>query len=143
MSLAILAKKYIKRVFLTQYQVWGDESRLKIAPTAIVNNALFNLSSGTIVIEDNVFFGHNVCIITGTHDFTKFGSERIRAFPTFGRDVVIRKGVFVGSNVTILGPCVIGENSVIGACCLIHDDVPPYSVCHSNNSVTIKKIKFE
>jgi acetyltransferase-like isoleucine patch superfamily enzyme len=140
----LLASKYAglysERAFLHQYQVWGDETRLKIAPTAIVNNALFNVSSGNITLEDYVFFGHNVSIITGNHDIKKYGLERISSSPKFGRDIIIKKGVFIGSNATLLGPCVIGENAVIGACCLIHDDIPPSTICYSNNPVMLKKI---
>lgn len=33
---------YLKRRSLYQYSVFGDESRLEIASTAVVNNALFN-----------------------------------------------------------------------------------------------------
>jgi acetyltransferase-like isoleucine patch superfamily enzyme len=143
-SVDLIAHKYgglyAKRAFLHQYQVWGDETRIKIAPTAIVNNALFNVSSGNILIEDYVFFGHNVSILTGTHDVKKYGLERINASPKSGRDIIIKKGVFVASNATILGPCVIGENSVIGACCLIHEDIPPSTICYSNNPVKFKKI---
>jgi acetyltransferase-like isoleucine patch superfamily enzyme len=134
---------YTKRAFLNQYQVWGDESRLKIAPTAIVNNALFNLSSGNIILEDYVFFGHNVTILTGTHDVKKCGLERINKTPKTGRDVLIKKGVFVASNATILGPCVIGENAVIGACCFIHEDVPSSTICYANNPIILKKINLD
>src|SRR5215204_3131330 len=53
--------------------VYGDPARLHIAPTAVVNNALFNLSSGEITVGDYAFFGHNVSVLTGTHDWTTFG----------------------------------------------------------------------
>lgn len=135
-----VARRYIKRNFLSQYLIFGDESRLKIAPTARVQNALFNLSSGKIIIEDYVFFGHNVCILTGTHDYKKLGSERQKSTPESGRDVIIKKGVWIASNATILGPCVIGENSVIGACCLINKDIPPNTICFSGNSLILRRI---
>jgi len=69
--------------------IYGDATRLHIDPTAVVNNALFNLSSGDITVGRHAFFGHNVAILTGTHDFTTFGRERQIAVPKTGRDVSI------------------------------------------------------
>lgn len=122
-----------KKYFLKAYHVHGESSRLKIAKSAVVNNATFNLSSGNIVIEDYVFFGSNVSVITGTHDITKTGLERQHAFPTAGRDIIIKRGTFVASNATILGPCTIGENAVIGACCLLREDVPANTFCYTEH----------
>src|SRR5919205_1101220 len=68
--------------------VYGDPARLHIHPTAVVNNALFNLSSGEVTVGEYAFFGHNVSILTGTHDWRKFGAERQVAVPHSGRDIV-------------------------------------------------------
>jgi acetyltransferase-like isoleucine patch superfamily enzyme len=121
-------RTYLKQRSLCEYSVFGDESRLEIAPTAVVNNALFNLSSGGVRVEDCAFFGHNVSLLTGTHDVCKLNEERQRAVPSSGRDIVIGRGAWVASNATILGPCVIGEHAVVAACSLVSEDVPPYTI---------------
>lgn len=126
---------------LTRTLVHGDPARLHIAPTAIVNNALFNLSSGEVTIGDYAFFGHNVSVLTGTHDVNKFGRERQKAHPSAGRDVVIGEGVWVATNATILGPCRIGEHAVVGACSLVHEDVEPYTVVAGVPAKVVKKIE--
>jgi acetyltransferase-like isoleucine patch superfamily enzyme len=110
------------------HYVYGDQSMVEIAETARVNNGLFNVGSGRIVVEDYVFFGHNVCVITGTHDYTKFDLERQTAIPETGRDVLIKRGAWIATNVTILGPCTIGEHAVIAAGALVNGDVPPYAI---------------
>lgn len=69
--------------------IYGDPAHLHVHPTAVINNALFNLSSGEITVGKYAFFGHNVAILTGTHDVTKFGAERQVAVPKAGRDVLI------------------------------------------------------
>ena len=143
MPFNFLLRRFWSEVLLNNCVVWGDKSRVKIAPTAFMTNTLFNVSSGKIIIEDYVTCGFNVCIITGTHDYTKTGLERRKSFPQTGRDVIIKKGVWIASNVTILGPCVIGENSVIGAGCLIRKDIPPNTICFSGDSLVMKKIKQE
>jgi acetyltransferase-like isoleucine patch superfamily enzyme len=109
---------------LHEPRIFGDHSRLKIAPTATVNDALFNLSSGTITVGDHVSFGHNVSLITGTHDYTKYSDERQQGIPPKGRDIVVKRGCWIASNATIIGPCIIGEHSVVGAGALVLKDVP-------------------
>ena len=108
--------------------VYGDPARLHIHPTAVVNNALFNLSSGEITIGEYAFFGHNVSVLTGTHDWTKFGAERQVAVPQSGRDVVIEEGVWVSSNAVVVAPCRIGAHSVVGVGSVVLGDVEPYTI---------------
>lgn len=125
---------------LTRPLIHGDRSRLHLAPTATVNNALFNLSSGSISVGEDSFFGHNVCVLTGSHDTSKFGAERKTAIPKEGRDVVIGKGVWLSSNVTVLGPCKIGDHAVVGACSLVQKDVEPYAVVAGVPAKEIKRL---
>lgn len=126
---------------LTRVLVHGDESRLHVAPTAIVNNALFNLSGGHVTVGEWAFFGHNVCVLTGTHDMRKFGAERQKAIVGEGRDVVIGEGVWIASNATVLGPCTIGEHAVVGAGSLVQRDVEPYTVVAGLPAREIKRIE--
>jgi acetyltransferase-like isoleucine patch superfamily enzyme len=125
---------------LYRYRVHGRLERLHIHPTAIVNNALFNVSGGDITIGEYAFFGHEVAVLTGTHDITKFGRERQTTFPRSGRDVVIEEGVWVASHALVLGPVRIGKHAVVAAGSLVLDDVAPYTVVAGRPAKTIKKI---
>jgi len=108
--------------------IYGDPARLHVHPTAVINNALFNLSSGDITVGRYAFFGHNVAILTGTHDFTRFGAERQVAVPKAGRDVLIGEGAWVASFAIVVGPCSIGEHAVVGVGSLVLHDVAAYTV---------------
>ena len=120
--------------------IYGDPARLHIAPTAVVNNALFNLSSGEITIGEYAFFGHNVSVLTGTHDWTKFGAERQVAVPTSGRDVAIEEGAWVSSNAIIVAPCRIGAHAVVGVGSLVLKDVAPYTIVAGNPARVLRTI---
>ena len=109
-------------------RIYGDERRLHLHPTAVVNDALFNLSSGEITVEEYAFFGHSVAILTGTHDITAFDRARQVAVPKSGRDVVVGRGAWVSTNTVVLGPCRIGEHAVVAAGSVVRADVPPYTV---------------
>jgi acetyltransferase-like isoleucine patch superfamily enzyme len=113
---------------LREHHVYGDAAMVEIAETANVNNGLFNVASGKIKVEDYVFFGHNVCVLTGTHDYTRFDLERQTTIPGSGRDVIIKRGAWIATNVTILGPCSIGEHSVIAAGSVVNTNVEPYAI---------------
>ena len=117
-------RRRVNEIILTEHRIWGDPSRLKIAVTAITSNALFNVISGEIIIEDFVFFGHNVTVLTGTHDISKVDGDRQFSAPGSGRDVTIRRGAWIASNAIILGPCVIGKHSVVAAGSVVNCDVP-------------------
>jgi acetyltransferase-like isoleucine patch superfamily enzyme len=106
----------------------------------VVNNALFNVGSGDITVGENAFFGHNVSVLTGTHDITKFGRERMFAIPRTGRDIVIEEGVWVASNALVLGPCRIGAHAVVGGGSLVLDDVAPYTIVAGSPARVLRTI---
>jgi acetyltransferase-like isoleucine patch superfamily enzyme len=111
-----------------QYVIFGDENRLRIARSAVVHNALFNLSSGRIEVGEKVFFGHHVCLVTGTHDYHLTNEARATAIPAHGRDIIIQEGAWIASNVTVVGPAQIGAYAVVGAGAVVTGDVAPYTV---------------
>jgi acetyltransferase-like isoleucine patch superfamily enzyme len=120
--------------------VFGDPARLHVHPTAKVNDALFNLSSGEVHVGRFAFFGHRVSVLTGSHDFTKFGAERQNAIAEDGHDVVIGEGVWVASHAVIVGPCTIGDHAVVGVASVVLDDVEPYTVVAGHPAKAIKVI---
>lgn len=125
---------------LSVHRVHGDSSRLTIDPTAVVNDALLNVSGGLITIERHAFFGHGVSVLTGTHDIERFGLARQRSFPRSGRDVRIGTGAWVASNAILLGPCTVGDHAVVGAGSLVRDDVAAYTVVAGTPARVIRTI---
>lgn len=84
-------------------------------------NTLLNVSSGIITIGDDTFFGHNVCLLTGHHPID--GSAPRRPAKSEGHDIVIGRNVWIASNVTVIGPCSIGDHAVIAAGSVVTKDV--------------------
>jgi acetyltransferase-like isoleucine patch superfamily enzyme len=125
---------------LYRHRWHGDPDRLRIHETAVVNNALFNVSGGTITVGKDAFFGHDVAILTGTHDVEKFGRERQLAFPRSGRDVVIGEGVWLATHVLVLGPVTIGEHAVVAGGSLVREDVAPYTVVAGRPAKVVKTL---
>jgi acetyltransferase-like isoleucine patch superfamily enzyme len=143
---AMVAERVLEQVeqlkldALYSYRWHGNRSRLHIPDSAVVNNALFNMSGGTITVGKDAFFGHDVAILTGTHDIEKFGRERQMAFPRSGRDVVIGEGVWLASHVLVLGPVTIGDHAVVAGGSLVREDVAPYTVVAGRPAKVVKTI---
>jgi len=113
---------------LTEPLVWGPAQRVHVAQSAIVNDALLNTESGSITVDAEAFFGHRVCVLTGTHDITRRGIARQQAIPAEGRDVHVETGAWIGSGAILLGPCRIGAHAVVAAGAVVTGDVAPETV---------------
>jgi acetyltransferase-like isoleucine patch superfamily enzyme len=143
---ALVTRKVDERVealkldALYRYRMHGDPSRLRIHETAVVNNALFNVSGGTITVGKDAFFGHDCALLTGTHDIDKFGRDRQMGFPSSGRDIVIGDGVWLATQVLVLGPVTIGEHAVVAGGSLVREDVAPYTVVAGRPAKVVKTI---
>lgn len=142
--LASILEPLVQHIITSRIRLWGDPQRLKIAPTAAMVNTLFNTSSGYIDVGNYTFTGHNVSIITGTHRYESFLSERMLDVPSSGRDILIGKGVWIGSNAIILGPCKIGDHAVIaaGSVVLAGTEIPPGTIVGGLPAKTIKTISI-
>ena len=86
------------------------------------------MSGGEITLGEYVFFGHDLAVLTGTHDIEKFGLERQMTFRAPGRDVVISNGVWLASHVLVLGPLTIGDHSRSACGSLVREDIEPPTV---------------
>lgn len=112
-------RKLAEWIARTPVVIGGDPAKITWGENVSFVNALFNVSSGTISVGDNTFFGHNVCVLAAGHPTN--GNRQIQH--TEGYDIVIGKNVWVASNVTILGPCTIGDNAIIGAGAVVTKDL--------------------
>lgn len=124
------------------YVARGDTARIFVDADVILNNALLNSWGGNIRIGRGVFCGHNVLLLAGKHDYRELSLERQKAVPRDGHDITIGQGVWLASNVTVLGPCTIGENAVIAAGAVVTSDVPAFSIAAGIPARVIKQIPW-
>ena len=120
--------RLVRESTLYHHAIFGPPERVRIEEGAVVNDALFNVSSGTIRVERDAFFGHGVSLLTGTHDIEVIGPERKDAIPSSGRDIVVGECAWISSNATIIGPCRIGKHAVVAAGAVVTGDVADYAV---------------
>lgn len=116
-----------------------DGGRMTIGERVFVNRNCIFVCRENIEIGNHCSFGPNVCIYDHDH---KFGRSGITQGYKYGA-VTIKDHCWIGANVTILRGSCIGEGCVIGAGCLIKQDIPPHSIVTMNGRIRIREILDE
>ena len=95
-----------------------------------------------VVIEDEVFIGHNVTFINDNYprstnlDGSMQGEEDWNLLKT-----KVKKRASIGSSATILGGVTIGEGAIVGAGAVVTKDVPPYTIVAGCPAKIIRRIE--
>jgi maltose O-acetyltransferase len=114
--------------------------RLSIGDDCIFNiGVLLNLGE-SISIGDRVAFGHEVMVLTESHDM---GPATRRAAGLMAKPVRIGDGVWVGARVTILPGVTIGAGAIIAAGSVVSSDVPENVVVGGVPAKVIRQLGVE
>ncbi|VLK80825.1 exopolysaccharide biosynthesis protein, acetyltransferase [Streptococcus pneumoniae] len=134
-----------------------DRADLLVGTNVICRNfENFHVSSGKLILHNGVFI-NNSCsfncierieIGSGTmmgegvrfydHDHI-YTAETIEKWQWTSAPIVVGRDCWIGSNVTILKGVTIGDNTIIGAGCLIRNDVPANSVVYNDGNLVVKE----
>ena len=96
-----------------------------------------------IYIGNNVKLGGNVCIYdTDFHSLEAFErmDKKQDIKKTSKKSVIIEDNVFIGAHSTILKGVKVGSNSIIGACSLVSNNIPPNEIWGGCPARFIKKV---
>lgn len=132
----------VKRLLFEQPKIVGDKSRLHAHPSVKLDGwTTVNLQSGSITIGEWSFVGQNCMLIAGGygHDISKRLEERKDLSTDQEQNVVIGKGVFIGSGAIILGPCTIGDHAVIAAGSVVLPGTYEAESLYAGNPAVFKK----
>ena len=116
----------------------------------------FHISGGKLILHDGVFI-NNSCsfncmerieIGNGTmmgegvrfydHDHV-YTAEKIEKWQWITAPIRVGRDCWIGSNVTILKGVTIGNNTIIGAGCLVRKDIPSNSVVYNDGNLCVKR----
>jgi acetyltransferase-like isoleucine patch superfamily enzyme len=108
----------------------GPRSRLTLGPGCSTVNTVFNVVSGRITVGRDTVFSNDCQVLTGIHRFDRGRRASLLADPSFpevpteGRDIVIGEGCFFGAGAAVIGPCVIGDDVIVGAGAVVTSEIP-------------------
>lgn len=135
-------------------RIWGqpiDETVRMFPPfhtafgklTAVGKGVFINfgctfLDRGGITLEDDVFVGPQVQIITENHPEQPSVRRNVYTKP-----VVIKHGAWIGAGAIILPGVTVGENAIVGAGSIVTKDVPDNTIVAGNPARVIREIKTE
>ena len=95
------------------------------------------VSHKSIVIEDGVTIGPNVCIYDHDHNYKSHGSDE----HYISKDILIGKRSWIGANCVITKGVKIGTNCVIAAGTIVTRDIPDNMIIRSKVEYVIKRIE--
>lgn len=121
------------------FEIFGNPKNVYVGKRVNLVDVFIN-AVGEVIIEDYVFFGHGVKLLTGTHDYTKRNHERQHAIK--GGQIHIEEGAWVASGSIIIGPVRIGRHSVVAAGSIVKNDVAPGAMVAGNPARFVKLIEF-
>jgi acetyltransferase-like isoleucine patch superfamily enzyme len=103
----------------------GDETMIDLADS--------------VVLEDQVTLAERVLILSHTN--VGFNDHPLQSyFPSSARGIRIKRGAFIGSNVTILPGVTIGECAFVAAGSLVREDVPSWTLVAGVPAKVVRKI---
>lgn len=134
-----------------------DKASFIVGPNVICRNfENFRVPSGKLILHDGVFI-NNSCsfncmerieIGAGTmmgegvrfydHDHV-YTAEKIEKWQWTTAPIRVGRDCWIGSNVTILKGVTIGDNTIIGAGCLVRNDIPANSVVYNDGNLCVKR----
>ncbi len=123
----------------------GAKIRVRKGAVCIIGNNSSVNSNNMIVcherieIGDDVQLSPNVQIYDHDHDFSPEGGVKAGKYKT--APVKIGNNVWIGANVVILRGTEIGDNSVVGAGCVVKGTIPENSVVVQKRGEEIRKLK--
>lgn len=118
----------LSSTFRERFNIFIEEGTINIGNNVFFNHDCSITAAGSSVkIEDGTIFGEGVKIYCHNHIYNNF-SKPIREQGYTVAPVNVGRHCWIGSNVIILKGVSIGDNSVIGAGCVIYKSIPANSV---------------
>ncbi len=94
------------------------------------------LTLGTITIEDDVLIGPKANLLSEGHPIDPNNRRTMVVKP-----IVIKRNAWIGATATILPGVTIGENAIVAAGAVVHNDVPDNAIVAGVPAKVIKNIE--
>lgn len=117
--------------FITVHEAPVDYSNLEIGANCHIGKEVFFDLTEKITIEEGAGIGMRSVVLTHLNFDVNPSRPVASMFPKYERPTIIKRGAAVGAGVTILSGVTIGEHAVVGAGCVVTEDVPACTILKS------------
>lgn len=122
------------RMFLPFYTVWGKGTTF--GPGVFVNSNCTFLDRGGITLEDDVFVGPGVQLVTEGHPEAPALRRNV-----YARPITLRRRAWIGAGAIILPGVTVGENAIVGAGAVVTHDVEANTIVVGNPARLLRPIR--
>jgi putative colanic acid biosynthesis acetyltransferase WcaF len=116
-------------------KIWAPWN-LELDDECGIANGVTLYSQGKIFIGKRTVISQGAHLVTGTHDYTKYGFPLITFSIHIGSNVWVAAEAFIHPGITIGDGCIIGARSVVTT------DMPEWKVCAGHPCKPIKQRDF-
>jgi len=97
-----------------------------------------------VLIEDDVFIGHNVSFINDKYPRSTAGDGQLQTESDWMVvETAVKRGASIGTSCTILCGVTIGEGAIVGAGSVVTRNVAPRTIVAGNPARTLRKLEAE
>lgn len=121
------------RIFLPFYTNFGKFT--SFGKRVFINFNCTFLDRGGITLEDDVFVGPNVNLVTENHP-----EAPILRHNVYGKPIYVKRGAWIGAGAIVLPGVTIGENAIVGAGAVVTKDVPDNTIVVGNPARMVRNI---
>lgn len=117
----------------------GESGTIQIGQRCFFNHGCSINALSDIRIGDDCIFGENVKIYDHNHRFAS-NTDKVKEQGFSVKPVTIGKECWIGSNVVLLKGASIGNNCVVGAGCIISEEIPDNTLVTASRQNHYEKI---
>lgn len=116
--------------------------KLNIGNNCVLQHGVHIYCVESVELQDGCLIASGCMITDNNHgtdpEINYYGNQPLRSKPT-----LIKEGVWLGENVSVLAGSTIGKKSIIGANSVVNSNIPDYSIAVGNPAKVIKQYNFE
>lgn len=109
---------------------------IRLGKHVFVNSNCTFMDRGGITIEDDVFIGPNVSVITENH-----AEEAELRHNVYCKPILIKRNAWIGAGAIILPGVTVGRNAIVAAGAVVSKDVPDNAIVAGVPAKYIRDIK--
>jgi maltose O-acetyltransferase len=119
-------------------KTFGGTPALLDESIVVRDDCLFDYQA-SITVGKDTFMGHRVMVLTGSHDYMRFGRARLESHCV--KPVTIGAGVWICSGAIICPGVTIGDHAVVGPGAVVMRNVAPYTVVAGNPARFVRRLR--